>query len=201
MELRINVGSAIMYVGGTVNDIEYLFEDFGYGEFRTNVPKSDDDLYHLDLQLVDEAGNTSTYIDTVEYYLPVFIYDRTQRDIDNRAKKAFINASDLNRIDRNTELIAKYIAVPVLVKTDWEIGGFPRYSDYQRIKENTQKIRDGYAVYADTPQVPERPYTTYQKWNAIEKILHDVFILYIGKYNNKEYCGEGYSCGESIGVL
>ena len=134
-------------------------------------------------------------------YTPVFVYDRTQADIDGKTKKGLIRAADLNRIDANTELIAGDIAVTVNVKKGWAMGGFPRYSDYQRIKENTQKIRDGYAVYSDTPQVPERPYTTYQKWNAIERILHDVFSLYTKNKEFKTYCGEGYSCGESIGVL
>ena len=105
MELRINVGSEISYVGGTVNGAEYLFDNLGFGAFRVDVPKSDDDLYYLDLQLIDEAGNVGAYVGTHEYYLPVFIYDRTQEDIDNKVKKAFINASDLNRIDRNTELM------------------------------------------------------------------------------------------------
>lgn len=201
MEIRVNVGSDIMYVGGTVNEIEYLFEDCGYGEFRTNVPKSDDDLYYLNLQLVDEAGNTSGYKKTFEYYLPVFVFDRTQKDIDERTKKGFINSSDLNRIDRNTLLIGDYIGISVNTKTDWNTGGLPRCSDYQRIKENTQKIRDSYVAWPDTPKVPERPYNTYQKWNDIEKILYDVFSIYVGNYNNKTYCGEGLSCGDGIGVI
>ena len=201
MEIVINVGSDILYVGGTVNGIEYVFESLGFGTFRKDVPKSEDDLYHLDLQLVDEAGNTSDYKKTFEYYLPAFIFDRTQKDIDERTKKAFINSSDLNRIDRNTLLIGEYIGISVNTKTDWNIGGLPRHSDYQRIKEKKKKIRDGYVVWPDTPEVPDRPYNTYQKWNDIEKILHDVFFIYIRNYNNKTYCGEGFSCGDEIGVI
>ncbi len=201
MELRINVGSEISYVGGTVNGAEYLFDNLGFGAFRVDVPKSDDDLYYLDLQLIDEAGNVGAYVGTHEYYLPVFIYDRTQEDIDNKVKKAFINASDLNRIDRNTELIGEYIGIPVSIKKNWTREGFPRQSDYSRIGENIQKIRDGYAVYDETPLVPKHPFNTFQKWNDIEKILHDVFFIYIFNYNNMEYCGDGYLCGEDIGVL
>ena len=32
--------------------------------------------------MYDEAGNKSTYENTIEYILPWFIYDRTQEDVD-----------------------------------------------------------------------------------------------------------------------
>lgn len=134
-------------------------------------------------------------------YIPVFVYDRTQADIDNRTEKGFINANDLNRIDANTEAVAGDIAVTVRIKKDWAAGGFPRVSDYQRIGENTQKVRDGYAVYSDTPQVPDRPFNTFQKWNDIERILHDVFTLFTKNKESRTYCGEDFSCGDGIGVL
>lgn len=201
MEISINVGSDILYVGGKVNETQYIFDNMGWGTFRVDVPKSEDNLYHLNLQLVDEAGNTSSYIGTHEYYLPVFIYDRTQNDIDKKTKKAFINANDLNRIGRNVNLIGQYIDVSVSGKTDWNIGGIPRHSDYNAIQESIEKIREGYAVYPDTPLVPVRPYNTFQKWNDIEKILHDVFYIYIKNYNSRIYSGEGYSCGDEIGVI
>lgn len=134
-------------------------------------------------------------------YVPVFIYDRNQNDIDNKTEKGFINAADLDRIDTNTELIAGDIAVTVSVKKDWTTGGFPRASDYERIKENTQKIRGGYAVYSDTPQVPDRPFNTFRKWNDIERILYDVFTLFVKNKEFKTYCGEDFSCGDEIGVI
>ncbi len=200
VNLESNTGSDILYVGGTVNGVGYTF-DGGGGVWRVNVPKSVDDYYHLDLQMVDEAGNTSTYSGTFFYPLPEFVYDRTQADIDSRTWKGFLNASDLNRIDRVTELIGGYISVPVSVKYDWDIGGLPRAADFDRIQENVTNIRAGYAVYPNTPKVPDRPYNHYQKWNDIEKILHDVFYIYIGNYNNKIYCGDEAYCGEEIGVL
>lgn len=130
-----------------------------------------------------------------------FVYDRTKDDIEKRTQKAFINASDLNRIEKNTEVIGQRISAPVSARTDWEIGGLPRYSDYQRIKENTRMIRAGYLVHDDTPAVPERPYNTFQKWNDIEKILYDVFSIYVKNFGNVIYCGDGFSCGDEIGVI
>lgn len=130
-----------------------------------------------------------------------FVYDRTKDDIEKRTQKAFINASDLNRIEKNTEVIGQRISAPVSVRADWEIGGLPRHSDYQRIKENTRMIRAGYLVHDDTPAVPERPYNTFQKWNDIEKILYDVFFIYVKNFGNVIYCGDGFSCGDEIGVI
>lgn len=194
-----NKGSPIRYVGGTVNGTEYIFEG-AYGAWAVNVPKADDDYYRMNLQMVDEAGNTSTYVETFYFPLPSFVYDRTRDDVDKRTWKGFLNASDLNRIDRATELIGDYISVPVSVRYDWETGGLPRVSDFKRIHDNVAMIRNGYVVYSDTPQVPELPYNRFDKWNAIEKILHDVFYIYIGNFNNKIYCSEAYA-GQGIGVL
>lgn len=199
MLISIEINAA--YVGGTVNGNDCVFTSYDGYLWTANVPKSDNDLYVLDLQLVDEAGNTSTYNSTFKYILPYFVYDRTQEDVNEKTKKAFLNAEDLSRIESNTELIAQYIAVPVSVKTEWKIGDLPRVSDYERIKQNTEKIRSGYAIRADTPKVPERPYNHFQKWNDIEKILHDVFYIYIGNLNNKIYCGEDVCCGDEIGVI
>lgn len=199
MELRVNVGSTIIYVAGTVNGIEYLFDDMGFGQFRANVPRADDDLYHLDLQLIDEAGNRSEYVRTFEYFLPIFVYDRTEEDVKERTKKAYINTKDLNRIERNMAMVGGKVAALVSTKTDWQRGDLLRATDYERIRQNTAKIRAAYGVYSNTPQVPERPYNTYAKWNDIEKILHDVFFLYISNINSAIYCDDMY-CGENGGL-
>lgn len=130
-----------------------------------------------------------------------FVYDRTKDDIEKRTQKAFINASDLNRIEKNAEMIGQRISVSISVKTDWETGGIPKHSDYRRIEENTGMIRAGYMVHDDTPAVPERPYNTFQKWNDIEKILYDVFFIYVKNFGNVIYCGDGFSCGDEIGVI
>lgn len=162
------------------------------------------------------------YIGTGEYETPIFVYDRTQEDVDrvrelNRKylegtiteqekeewtghMKGALNAWDLRRIERNTELIGGYVTVPVTVKTGWGVCDLPRESDYKRIRDNVERIREFGAGMPSIPETPVQPLNTYQKWNDIEKILHDIFWLYIGNYNNKDYCGE-ISCGEEIGVI
>lgn len=199
MLLLIVVPSAIEYVGGTVNGEQRIFEQSA-GVWVAEAEQSVNDLYVIDLELTDAAGNRSRHTETIYYRLPGFVYDRTQEDVDNKRPKACLNARDLERTESNTELIADYIGVSVRIRKDWKAGDLPRNSDYLRIRDNVEKIRSGYAIRADTPETPEQPLNTYQKWNDIEHILHDVFWIYMNNKNNIEYCGE-LAAGEEIGVI
>lgn len=228
MRLSITLGSDIMYVGGTVNGIDTLFEGIDGHTFIADVAQSLDDKYYLDLELVDEAGNTSTYIDTFEYVLPFFVYDRTQADVD-RVKylneqylkrtitedekqewntgingkfglKGAFNLSDIKRNENNCKIIGELVSAPVIIK-EWNYGDIPRVSDYSRIRENVQKIRSSFITYFDTPDVPAHPLNTYQKWNDIERILHDVYYIYVRLKNSYYYCGTEMYAGEGIGDM
>ena len=128
-----------------------------------------------------------------------FVYDRSAQDVLQRTKKGVLNAEDINRIENNTGDIADKIAVPVTVKS-WSVGGLPRVSDYKRIRDNVERIRQGYGIRSDTPATPEQPLNTYQKWNDIERILFDVNDLYDRTENARAYCGEIFA-GEGVGIL
>ena len=128
-----------------------------------------------------------------------FVYDRSAQDVLQMTKKGVLNADDINRIENNTETIADKIAVPVTVKL-WSVGGLPRVSDYKRIRDNVERIRQGYGIRSDTPVTPEQPLNTYQKWNDIERILFDVNDLYDRTENARAYCGEIFA-GEGVGIL
>ena len=157
-----------------------------------------------------------------------FVYDRTQADVDrvkelnekyldgtitdketqewntgiNSAEglRGAFGLSDIQRIEYNTEKIGGYLATIVMTK-QWEREDIPRVSDYYRIRENVQKIRDALMVYSDTPLVPEQPLNTYQKWNDIERILHDSYDKYMKLKNSYYYCGTELYAGEGIGEL
>lgn len=223
-----NIGSDIVYVGGTVNGIDTIFEGINGHVFTADVKQSVDDLYTLDLELVDEAGNTSQYKDTFWYMLPFFVYDRTQEDVD-RVKylnekylagditkeekeewdtgineklglKGAFNLSDIRRNENNCKIIGDILNVSVEIK-NWSYGDIPRENDYARIRENVRKIRDAFMVYTGTPEIPAQPLNTYQKWNDIERILHDVYYIYVAQKNSYYYCGEELFAGEGIGDI
>lgn len=201
MDINIVLPSNIVYVAGYVNHATVVFQQEADGKtWSAKAEQSAENTYLLELDIADEAGNRTSYIDTIEYVLPFFIYDRTIQDVEQRTAKGYINASDLNRVERNTRIVAEYIGIEVAVNENWEIGELPRVSDYKRIRDNVQSIRDNYMVYASTPKVPEQPLNDYKKWNAIERILHDVYVIYFGNISNVDYCGE-IAAGEEIGVI
>ena len=201
MDINIVLPSNIVYVAGYVNNNAVVFQQEADGKtWSTKAEQSAENTYLLELDIVDRAGNKSSYTDTIEYVLPYFIYDRTIQDVEQRNVKGYINATDLNRIEQNTRIIAEYIGISVSVNENWEIGELPRANDYKRIRDTVQRIRDNYMVYTGTPEVPDQPLNDYKKWNAIERILHDVYVIYFGNISNVNYCGE-IAAGEEIGVI
>lgn len=157
-----------------------------------------------------------------------FVYDRTQEDVNRVIElnkkylngtitqdeirewnnglngrpglKGAFNLSDINRIEGNIDIISKVFIIFVNTKK-WELGDTPRVSDYQRIRENTEKIHSLSFVRSDTPEVPDSPLNTYQKWNDIEKILYDAYDIYIRLRNSYYYCDTEIYSGEGIGDL
>ncbi len=153
---------------------------------------------------------------------PQFVYDRTQKDVD-RVKtlnekykkrsitqeekeewkndmKGSLNESDLNRIEKNSDSIAKLFGITVDTK-EWSHVSIPQISDYQRIRDNVQKIREAFFTRRDTPLTPLQPLNTYQKWNNIEKILHDAYFFYVNLLNSYNYCDTEIYAGEGVGDL
>lgn len=151
-----------------------------------------------------------------------FVYDRTQADVDrvkelnqkylartiteeektewSAGLKGALNISDLNRIESNTAQLASLLAVTVQTKT-WNYNDIPRASDYLRIRNNVQAVRDAWAALSDTPETPTQPLVTYQKWNDIERILHDVNYVYERTMNSYYYCDTEIYAGEGAGIL
>jgi hypothetical protein len=151
-----------------------------------------------------------------------WVYDRTQADVERvkalndkyaagtiseeekrewaAGMKGALNAADLNRIESNIREIAEALAVSVTVKM-WGADQIPRASDFKRIRDNVQRIREAWSALKDTPATPDPPLTTYQKWNAIERILHDVKCVYDRVMGSYYYCGDEIYAGEGIGIL
>lgn len=150
-----------------------------------------------------------------------FIFDRTQADVDRvkdlnkkylsgtitdeekeewlAGSKGALNLSDLNRIENNIETLASYFIVTVSVK-NWSLGDIPRVSDYARILENVQKIKNAWFVLPEAPPTPMQPLTTYQKWNDIEQILYEINSAYERYINSFYYCGDEIYAGD-IGII
>ena len=113
-----------------------------------------------------------------------------------------LNLSDMNRIEADIAAIATEIGVAHRAR-QWSKANKPRASDFQQIYDDVSLIRSSYTSQTDTPAMPGLPLNTWQKINAIERILHDVHITYLTNIGAQDYMrGDGeLFAGDDIGVL
>lgn len=219
--ISFELSTDITYVAGTVNGVETVFvQDEAYPvRWRATVNVAEDNLYHIYIEMYDEAGNRSTYENTVEYILPWFVFDRTQEDVDRvqelrsvgwqnmtdaektewlQGMKGAFNVSDVKRNENNCFVLAQLLNVSLVTYQD----NLPRYPDaayFDNLLKNVAALRACGYLHADTPTVPAPPINTYQKLNAIEKILSDIYEVY--NSNFVHYAGEGLYAGQDVGLL
>lgn len=107
--------------------------------------------------------------------------------------KGFLNYTDLNRIEANSAEVAEMVGVSLTTpKTNWTMTDIPTRQDFQRIRDNVQRIRASNYVHSDTPVTPELPLNRYEKINDIEKILFDVYDMYTRNMEAIYYIDELY---------
>ena len=90
--------------------------------------------------------------------------------------KGALNTSDLTRIRQNMELLSTVMNIALVNATIPEI---PNESYFASLLADLNTLYSTRFIYPTTPTVPESPLNTYEKWNAIEKIQHDVFTSYL----------------------
>lgn len=189
--IAVAAPSDIVYVAGTINGIETVWQEIN-GKWYGYADAVEDCTYNVWVEMYDEAGNRSEYTASMYYELPWFVTDRTASDAEQRIQKGVLNARDLNRIEKNNYTIGGLTALVIPSKYDWEVGDLPRTSDYSRILAGVQKLRN-YAHRHNTPEVPEHPLNTWQKYNAVEQIQKDCFDIFVSNKKNMIYAGEIYA--------
>ncbi len=130
------------------------------------------------------------------WILPV--YDRTQEDIDNKTSKAFLNASDLNRIEGNSDYLRGLIDGGSFPLHNYTYTSFPTESLMQSIIDNIDTLKAIYPV-AGIDDTPDNPLNTFQKINTIERIQWKIMDHIEKTAEARMYCGEGYA--NDIGIL
>ena len=116
-------------------------------------------------------------------YITNLVFDRTQADLDNLTKKAYIDYQDLIRVESAVKWISHILNVKGYRNTtnnrlDWSMNDFRTDADMARLRNNIQAIRNAYYTSDSTPLTPDRiTYTSIYQANAIEKILYDLGLL------------------------
>lgn len=219
--LDVKLKTDVAYVAGTVNGESVVFT-----QNRTNpvlwyatVDVAPDNLYHIYLEVYDLAGNRSVYEQTIEYSMPIFIFDRTQSDVDrvkelavlghchmteeqkkewSRGLKGSYNRTDAARNEKNCKMLAEFLKLDINTYQD-SVPLHPDADYWHHLLNNVSAIRESGYHYRTTPEVPDMPINTYQKANDIERILYDVYTVFsaIVYY----YAGTEIYAGEEIGLL
>lgn len=106
--ISFELSTDITYVAGTVNGVETVFiQDEAYPvKWRAAVDVAEDNLYHIYIEMYDEAGNKSVYENTIEYILPWFVYDRTQQDVDRVIELQSIGWENMTDDEKQSGLTA-----------------------------------------------------------------------------------------------
>lgn len=128
------------------------------------------------------------------------VTNRTQADVTAKNSRGTLNASDLNRIDGNLQYLADELNLTIPPGKTWTSSDVPVVSDYQRILDSTEAVREALSV-PGIPDLPEMPLNLYTKINAIEQILLMVNNQYQALQDAKIFCGDGFYAGNSIGVI
>lgn len=110
--------------------------------------------------------------------------------------KGCMNRIDFERIENNVGILLNEINVD-FAEEDLPVFLTEEYFDDLRGRIVT--LREGYPIHEDTPSVPELPFNTWQKFNAIEKILSDIYEVATAQF--KHYAGNEIYAGESVGLL
>jgi len=112
------------------------------------------------------------------------ITDRSILDITVKTPKAYLNVTDLSRIESNIAYLSKRLSllgyrIKQTIPIDWAKCGVPRVADIQRICESILEIVNVYhkpCEYTDLSGIPNKP-LHFTDINAIEQNLSQILSL------------------------
>lgn len=128
---------------------------------------------------------------------PVNTWTATDRANFTAVNKGAYNYTDLNRVENAVQTLANllnangYHVEIQSVKTNWAESTIPTLSDFTRYLDNVRRIRAAFYTLPTTPQVPaSMKGLTYDKANAIERILSDIDVLLNNMIASYTYSGD-----------
>lgn len=121
-----------------------------------------------------------------------------QKEAFQKGLKGCLNRTDLERIENNIQILLDVFEI----NSSTYVGAvpeFPTTTYFKQMQRNVEAIRTAYFVHDDTPNTPELPFNTWQKFNDIEKILSDVYEVVSSQL--KYYAGSEIYAGDTVGLL
>lgn len=186
--VSLTLGSAILYVTGTVNEVPVTWTLAEGNRWCAVVERAESGVYVIAFSAYDAAGNRSDYALTLEYGLR-FKLNWTPRD--------YLNAEDLNRLERNVIALVDLINlhggnVFVVSKTDWVQEDLPRRGDVDRIRGNIDALQEGFAALPDWREILYNGTINAEQVNAWEWDMSALARWIDRMVASFLYCGELY---------
>lgn len=147
------------------------------------------------------------------------IFDRTQNDVNEAIRlrrekvqtfqeltddeieileRGTITIVTLNRIEQKQEELRGlfneigYWNTSIITK-EWDFNGIFDASEFQRIINNVNVLRDAFFSFSYTPSTPSPEYH-FENINSVEKILYDLECMVDDMSARYKYCGT-FECG------
>lgn len=103
-------------------------------------------------------------------WIPV-IKDRTINDITNKTAKAYLNYTDILRLEKDLGYMEGYYNLPIQVDLNWDYTRYIYESDFTRLRNRLAALKQ---VSGVTTSVPIHPINVYSRMNTFEKTLDNV---------------------------
>ena len=220
--LTVTLATDIVYVEGTVNSVPVTWTKVSTSDWQATADRAADDIYRLNLTLINSLGTSTTTELTLYYGLLNLVTDRTSADVqkvaryiakgwasmseDERAEwlggmKGAYNYIDLNRVGAAVEYITTRLnAAGYLVKTapkqGWTLGAIPTSAEMSGYLGDVRALRDAVsdALPDTTPELPSSmERLDWRGANAIEQVLLDVNAV-VDRINARSvYAGEFFA--------
>lgn len=130
-----------------------------------------------------------------------YVYNRNINDFVTGNKRLYLNYDDLNRIENNlieTIQYSNYLGYTNLsfTKNNWSVNDMPNADYFERLSAIITELYNKFPLTDITPK-PTNPLIKigYEDINTIEKIEHDIAILYAEYEKDAIYTHDDIYCG------
>ena len=200
--LTVSLPASTLYVSGTVNGTDTVWTNTSGQLWETTADRSEDEIYRVELTIIDDTGMSSESSFTLYYGLHL-ITDRTLADVESVKKLAeaikngaateeqvreYLNVhqkgaytyEDLNRVEGAVAYVANRLKeygydISIRPVATWTVEDTPNKEDFDRYFWNIAQIRAAITVWRSTPEAPDSVVGfDVNKANALEQILMDV---------------------------